>query len=41
MKSHLRAGILALGILGAVSGSAWADAYQDGMLAFLQAKLKA
>ena len=34
MKSDLRAGILALGILGAASGAAWADAYQDGIKAF-------
>ena len=34
MKFDLRAGILALGILGAASGAAWADAYQDGIKAF-------
>ena len=34
MKFDLRAGILALGILTAASGTAWADAYQDGMTAF-------
>ena len=34
MKFDLRAGILALGILGAASGAAWADAYKDGMTAF-------
>ena len=34
MKFDLRAGILALGLLGAVHGAAWADAYQDGMTAF-------
>ena len=34
MKSHLRAGIVALGILGAASGAAWAGSYEDGMLAF-------
>jgi TPR repeat protein len=34
MKLDLRAGLLALGILGAAHGAAWADAYQDGMLAF-------
>ena len=34
MKFDLRAGILALGLLGAASGAAWADAYQDGIKAF-------
>jgi hypothetical protein len=34
MKFDLRAGVLALGILGVVHGAAWADPYQDGMAAF-------
>ena len=34
MKFDLRAGILALAIMGAASGAAWADAYKDGMTAF-------
>ena len=34
MKLNLRAGALALGILVAASGTAWADALQDGMTAF-------
>ena len=34
MTFNLRAGALALAIMAAASGSAWADAYQDGMTAF-------
>jgi TPR repeat protein len=34
MKSGLRAGLMAVGVLGLVNGTAWADAYQDGMAAF-------
>ncbi|NBU26418.1 MAG: DNA mismatch repair protein MutS, partial [Gammaproteobacteria bacterium] len=30
----LRAGLMAVGVLGLVNGTAWADAYQDGMAAF-------
>lgn len=34
MKFDLRAGVLALAIMAAASGTAWADAYQDGLTAF-------
>ena len=34
MTFNLRAGALALAIMAAASGTAWADAYQDGMTAF-------
>jgi uncharacterized protein len=34
MKFDLRAGALALAIVVAASGTAWADAYQDGLTAF-------
>jgi TPR repeat protein len=34
MKSQLRVGLLALGILGAVHGAAWAGSFEDGMAAF-------
>ncbi|WP_421696105.1 tetratricopeptide repeat protein [Aestuariivirga sp.] len=34
MTFNLRAGALALGLILAASGTAWADAYQDGMKAF-------
>lgn len=34
MKFDLRAGALALAIMAASSGMAWADAFQDGMTAF-------
>jgi len=34
MKFDLRAGLVALVLLGTASGAAWADAYQDGMKAF-------
>ena len=34
MKYGFKAGLLALGLLGAVHGTALADAYQDGMAAF-------
>ena len=34
MKFDLRAGALALALMAASAGSAWADAYQDGMTAF-------
>jgi uncharacterized protein len=34
MKSQLRVGLLALGILGAVHGAAWAGGYEDGLAAF-------
>ena len=34
MKFNLRAGALALAIMVAASGTAWADAYQDGLTAF-------
>jgi uncharacterized protein len=34
MKSQLRVGMVALGLLGAVYGTAWAGSYEDGMTAF-------
>ncbi len=34
MTFDLRAGIVALGLLGLTHGAAWADTYQDGMTAF-------
>jgi len=34
MKSQLRVGMVALGLLGAVYGTAWAGTYEDGMTAF-------